>query len=326
MTVQVIDHKSAHRNWLKLFRHHSTLFFGLMALVPLYATVFDQPFAISLFTRVGIFAIAALSLNFILGYGGMVSLGHAAYVGLGAYTVGILSYHGMTNGMVQLLVSTILCAGFALLSGAIALKTHGMYFIMITFAFAQMLFYAANGLSAYGGDDGLPIGSRSEFWGLLDLQNEVLLFYLSLASLVAVFWLFQRMTRSRFGRVIRGCHDNESRMLAMGFSTYWYKLVAFVIAGAIAGFAGALLANQTGFVSPAYMSWTRSGELMIMVVIGGVPSAFGPVIGSVIFQVLEKILASYTQHWQLFFGLALVGIVLFGRTRILNRSGDNSHD
>ena len=269
---------------------------AILALVPLYAALTGDTFAMTLFTRVLILAMAAVSLNLIMGYGGMVSFGHAAYLGIGGYAVGILAKEGIGSGFVQWPVAIAASALFALAVGALSLRTRGVYFIMITLAFAQMVYYVAIGLDRYGGDDGLTIYRRSQFGGLLDLNNQTLFYYLCFALLLASVYLVSRIVNSRFGLVIRGARSNERRMRAIGFPTFRYKLVCFVIAGALCGLAGALLANHTNFISPAMMHWTRSGDLIVMVVLGGLGSLFGPLTGAVTFLLLEEALSRVTEY------------------------------
>src|SRR5215471_15599398 len=259
-----------------------------LALLPVYVVATGQFFPLTLFTRIIILALAATSLNLILGYGGMVSFGHAAYLGVGGYVVGILAKEGITSGFAQWPLALAVCALFALVVGALCLRARGVYFIMITLAFAQMIYYVAVSLDRYGGDDGLTIYRRSQFAGLLNLSNKVVFYYLCLALLVLVILLVRRLVNSRFGMVIRGSRSNERRMRAIGFPTFRYRLTCFVIAGMICGLAGALLANHTEFISPAAMQWTRSGDLIIMVVLGGMGSLLGPVVGAVALLVLEE--------------------------------------
>ena len=259
-----------------------------LALLPLYTFLSGNGFLLTLFTRVLIFAIAATSLNLIMGYGGMVSFGHAAYFGIGGYAVGILAKEGIQSGFVQWPVAIAASALYALFVGALSLRARGVYFIMITLAFAQMIYYLAIGLDRYGGDDGLTIYRRSDFGGLIDLNNKAVFYYLCLALLVGGIYLVSRLVNSRFGLVIRGARANERRMRAIGFPTFRYRLVAFVIAGALCGLAGALIANHTNFISPALMHWTRSGDLIVMVVLGGLSTPFGPLIGAVTFLLLEE--------------------------------------
>jgi branched-chain amino acid transport system permease protein len=284
-----------------------------LALVPLYALLSGYTFATTLFTRVLILAIGAVSLNLIMGYGGMVSFGHAAYLGIGGYAVGILAKEGIESGFVQWPVAVAAAALYALVVGALSLRTRGVYFIMITLAFAQMIYFVAIGLDRYGGDDGLTIYKRSQF-GALDLSSKTLFYYLCLVLLLASIYLVARTVNSRFGLVIRGSRSNDRRMRAIGFPTFRYRLVCFVIAGAMCGLAGALLANHTNFISPALMHWTRSGDLMVMVVLGGLGTLFGPVIGAAAFLLLQEGLSRVTEYPDLILGpiLLLVAIYIHG--------------
>jgi branched-chain amino acid transport system permease protein len=284
-----------------------------LALVPLYAMFVGNSFVLTLSTRIVILALAATSLNLILGYGGMVSFGHAAYVGVGGYVVGILAKEGVTSGFVQWPLALAVSALFALVIGALCLRTRGVYFIMITLAFAQMIYYIAVGLDRYGADDGLTIYKRSEFAGLINLSNKVAFYYLCLLLLLAAIYLVWRLVNSRFGMVIQGARSNERRMRAIGFPTYRYRLVCFAIAGTLCGLAGALLANHSDFISPAVMHWTRSGDLIVMVVLGGMGSLFGPLIGAVALLVLEEALSGITEYWQIIIGPLFLLVVLFAR-------------
>ncbi len=284
-----------------------------LVLLPLYANLSGNIFALTLFTRIVILALAAVSLNLIMGFGGMMSFGHAAYLGVGGYAVGILAYEGIGSGFVQFPVAIAVSALFALVIGALSLRTRGVYFIMITLAFAQMAYYIASGLSRYGGDDGLTIYRRSQFAGLINLSNKTQFYYFCLALLVAGIYLVSRIVNSRFGMVVRGARSNERRMQAIGFPVYRYRLACFVIAGTICGLAGALLANQTDFVSPSIMYWTRSGDLMVMVILGGMGSLFGPVLGAIALLALEELLSQFTEHWPIILGPLLILIVLFAR-------------
>ena len=289
----------------------TALLLAVLALVPIYTVVTGDTFAMTLFTRVLILALGAVSLNLIMGYGGMVSFGHAAYLGIGGYAVGILAKEGIGSGFVQWPVAIAASALYALVVGALSLRTRGVYFIMITLAFAQMIYYVAIGLDRYGGDDGLTIYKRSQFAGLLDLQNKAVFYYLCLALLVASVYLVARLVNSRFGLVIRGARSNDRRMQAIGFPTFRYRLVCFVIAGALCGLAGALLANHTNFISPALMHWTRSGDLIVMVVLGGLGSLFGPLIGAAAFLVLEEGLSRLTEYPALILGPLLLLVAIY---------------
>ena len=285
----------------------------ILALVPVYAEVTGNTFMVSLFTRIVILAIAAVSLNLIMGFGGMVSFGHAVYLGIGGYAVGILAKEGIDSGLLQWPLALAASALFALAVGALCLRTRGVYFIMITLAFAQMVYYVAIGLDRYGGDDGMTIYKRSQFGGLIDLSNKMAFYYLCVALLLATIYIVWRLVHSRFGMVIQGARSNERRMRAIGFPTYRYKLLCFVFAGMLCGLAGALLANHTDFISPALMHWTRSGDLIVMAVLGGMGTVFGPVIGAVALLVLEELLSGITEYWQIILGPLFLLVVLFAR-------------
>ncbi|CCE02324.1 branched-chain amino acid ABC transporter permease [Bradyrhizobium sp. STM 3809] len=292
-----------------------------LVLLPVYSNLTGNIFILTLFTRIVILALAAVSLNLIMGYGGMMSFGHAAYLGIGGYAVGILAQEGIGSGWAQFAVAIAVSALYALVIGALSLRTRGVYFIMITLAFAQMAYYVASGLARYGGDDGLTVYKRSDFGGLINLGNRVQFYYLCLACLLAVVVLVWRIVNSRFGLVLQGLRSNEQRMQAIGFPSKRYKLACFVIAGMLCGLSGALLANNTDFVSPAVMYWTRSGDLMVMVILGGMGTLMGPVVGSVVFLVLEEVLSQLTEYWALIMGPLLLLIVLFGRGGIMGMLG-----
>jgi branched-chain amino acid transport system permease protein len=285
----------------------------VLALVPVYAGLIGNYFLMSLFTRIVILAMAAVSLNLIMGFGGMVSFGHAAYLGIGGYAIGILAKEGINSGFVQWPLALAMSALFALAVGALSLRTRGVYFIMITLAFAQMVYYVAIGLDRYGGDDGMTIYKRSQFGDLINLSNKTAFYYLCLVLLLLAVYIVWRIVNSRFGMVIQGARSNDRRMRAIGFPTYRYKLVCFVIAGTICGLAGALLANHTDFISPAMMHWTRSGDLIVMAVLGGMGTVFGPVIGAVALLVLEEALSGVTEYWQIIIGPIFLLVVLFAR-------------
>jgi len=281
----------------------------LLACVPLFGDLFYT----RLFTRIMIYAMVALSLDLILGYGGMVSLGHAAFFGLGAYTVGMLAHHGVVSALLSWPAAMAVSAAMALLIGAVSLRTSGVYFIMITLAFAQMLYYFFFSLDAYGGSDGMPMTARNTLGGWIDLGRHDHFYYLVLGVMLLVLLLAQRLVRSRFGMVIQGVRENEPRMRSLGFATYRYKLVCFVIAAAVAGLAGALIANQTLYISPAFMHWTRSGDILVMVILGGMGSLIGPMLGALSLLLVEEALASYTEHWMIVLGPLLIVMVIFAR-------------
>ena len=305
---------------------------GAMALLAVLPPVFyltGNAFYLDLATRLAILAIAAVSLNLILGFGGMVSFGHAAFLGLGAYAVGIPAHHALYGGMdwlatnsglVQIPLAVGVTALFALITGAVCLRTRGVHFIMITMAFAQMVYYLIVSIEEYGGDDGLVIDTRSEL-PLLDLDDPLQQYALVYVSLVGAMLLVWMISRSRFGMVIRGAKGNEARMQALGYNVFAYRLVAYVISGALCGYAGALLGNFTTFISPEMMDWARSGELMFMVILGGAATALGPVLGSAAFILLEEILSSYTVYWHLPFGLMLIAVVMLARGGLMSILG-----
>ena len=289
------------------------LLLAALALLPVYCHTTGNFFLLSLFTRIIILAMAAVSLNLIMGFGGMVSFGHAAYIGIGGYAVGILAHEGTASGFIQWPVALLASALFALVIGALSLRTRGVYFIMITLAFAQMIYYVGVGLTRYGGDDGLTIYRRSDFAGLINLSNRTVFYYLCFVLMLATAYVVWRLVNSRFGLVIQGARSNDRRMRAIGFPTFRYRLVCFVIAGTICGLAGVLLANHTDFISPAMMHWTRSGDLIIMAVLGGMGSVLGPVMGAIALLVLEEALSGFTEYWQIILGPMLLCVVLFAR-------------
>jgi branched-chain amino acid transport system permease protein len=287
--------------------------FALMALLPVATSALGGGYLLSLGERVMIFAIAALSLELLIGVGGLVSFGHAAFLGVGAYGAGIAASHGLGTLSVALPAALAASALFALATGAIAVRTRGVYFIMITLAFGQMAFFVATSLAPYGGDDGLTWPTRTLVLGTRLLKSETAFFYVILALLIATYLLVSRLIASRFGRVLRGLTDNETRMQAIGFTPYPYRLTAYVIAGTVCGLAGFLLGNQAEFVSPAYMHWQRSGELIMMVLLGGTGTLYGPIVGAAAFLMLEETLSRLTEHWKAILGPLLVLLVLFAR-------------
>ncbi len=292
-----------------------------LAAIPTLTAEFGQASLLALATRILIYGMAAASLNFVLGYGGMVSFGHAAFFGIGAYVVGILATHhssgeplfGFIPGTDQMLITlplAVLVAGFfAAVIGSLSLRTGGVQFIMITLAFAQMLFFLFVSLKAYGGEDGIIIRRSNELPGL-NMRDRATFYYVVLAITVLFFFGLRRLTQSSFGAVISGIRQNERRMAALGIPAYRYKLYAFVLSGMGAGLAGALMANFLRFASPDMMHWTKSGELMIMVILGGVGTLFGPFLGAGAFLVLETFLAQWSEHWPLALGLILLLLVL----------------
>jgi len=283
----------------------------LLALPPLMQAM-GQLYYIDLVRRIMILAIAAVSLNLILGYGGLVSFGHAAYLGIGGYAVGILAFYGITSGWAHLAVAIGASALVALAIGAVCIRTSGIYFIMITLAFTQMLYYLAVSVAEYGGDDGLRLKIHSRF-PLIDLADPVTSYYVVLVVMLLCVYLVYRIINSRFGMALRAAKSNEARARALGFSPYPYRLTAFVIAGAMCGLAGVLYANHTAYIAPGFMSWLQSGELMFMVILGGMASTAGPVLGTFALLLVEEVLKGWTEHWQVILGPLLVLSVIFFR-------------
>jgi len=300
-------------------------FIALLALVPVIAALIGQPYYVTLFTRITVFGLAAVGLNLIVGFGGLVSFGHALYIGIGAYAVGILTYHGVTNGFAHLGAALAVGAVSAMLIGLVCLRASGIAFIMITLAFAQMFYFLAVSLRQYGGDDGLTISTRSDF-GALTLDNPAVLYCTSLALLALTLYGFHRAVHSRFGMVLRGCKSNERRMIALGFPTLRYKLLAYVVSALVCVIAGVLLGNLTRYASPAYMQWIVSGDLIVMIVFGGMSTLLGPVVGSAAIVILEELLTgmrlglpfgldgAINAHW-----MALLGVLIILVVRMLKQ-------
>lgn len=299
----------------------------LLLALPWLLDILEQQYLLSLATRVLIYGLAASSLNLILGYGGMVSLGHAAFMGIGGYTVGILAFHsyekstvlswpllvnGSENGLLVWPLAMLLAALFGLVTGAVCLRTRGMHFIMITLAFAQMVFFFFTSLDTYGGSDGISMYNRNQLAGL-DLNSDRTFYYLCLAVLLGFLYLIHRLINARFGRVLVGSRENEQRLQVLGFATFGYRLVSYCLAAGAAGLAGALLVNQGEYVSPGLIHWTRSGEIMVMVLLGGMGTLVGPVLGAAALLFLEEYLAMFTEHWMVILGPILILVVLFAR-------------
>ena len=295
----------------KLDLRGAVLAVGLLALLALPAT--GDVYITRLATRFLIYALAALSLDLILGYGGMVSFGHAMFLGIGMYVTGILFHHGITSAFIAWPAAIAATALIAAIVGALALRTSGVYFIMVTLAFGQMLYFFGVGLAPYGGDDGMPMPGRNTLGGLIDLRNQAVFYYFVLAVLLITLTLACRLVNARFGTAILGIASNERRMRALGFPTFRYKLACFVVAAVIAGIAGIFVANQNNFISPAVMHWTQSGDLMVMVILGGAGTLFGAVVGAMVYLIMAEVLSGFTAHWLAVFGPALLLIVLFGK-------------
>ena len=296
---------------------------ALFVLMPVIARAAGEPFLVNLFTRFAIYAIAAVSLDLILGYGAMVSFGHAAFFGLGGYVIGIVAFHttdgsgilgwaGTEQALILWPLAIAICALAGLVIGFLSLRTSGVQFIMITLAFGQMFYFILVGLMYYGGDDGLAIEARNTLPGI-DLRRPVVYYYLCVALLLAWVLACRRLVGSRFGMALRSLKQNRRRSIALGLVPLRYQLVAFAVSAAGTGLAGVLWANYALFVSPDMTSWQKSGELMAMVILGGMGSIFGPVVGASVFIGLEQVLTGWTEHWMLVMGPVLVLIVLFGR-------------
>lgn len=284
------------------------LILGLLAVFPILANYLGQEFYIGLLSRLMIFSLVASSLNLILGFGGMISLGHAAYFGSGAYVVAILMQHGITSAWISWPIAMLSGFLLALLTGSVSLRTRGVYFIMITLAFAQMLYFLFVSLKNYGGDDGLNLTQRSVTG--LNMADDSVFYYLVLALVSMLLFVLYRLINSPFGRVIQAIKENETRMEAIGYAVFRYKLLCFAVAGSIASLAGALIANQNMLVSPNLLHWTQSGSLMVMVILGGVGYLSGGILGAVFMLMLEEVLSGYTIHWQLYLGILLLLVVM----------------
>jgi branched-chain amino acid transport system permease protein len=299
----------------------------LLLAVPLAAYALDEPFYVALATRIVILALAAAGLNLALGFGGLVSFGHAAFFGIGGYVAGIFAAHAFDAeplfGLpasdqipVVWLAAVLLCSLVAFPIGAISLRTSGVYFIMITLAFAQMVYYFAISWPAYGGEDGLSITIRNGLPGIntADPLGFFLVCYVMLMASLALMW---RIRDSRFGAALQAAKQNEVRVAAVGIQPLQIRLAAFVISAAITGLAGVLFANLNRFVSPSMMSWQMSGELIVLIILGGTGRLFGPVAGAAVYVLLEFALGGITERWQLFLGFILLGVVLFARGGIV---------
>lgn len=305
----------------------AALIIALLAL-PLAAGALDQAYLVTQFRRILIFALAAMSLNLILGYGGLVCFGQAAFFGTGAYVVAFLNVGASgaqhsgwwalwSEPAISWLIAGGVAAVLASIIGAVSIRTKGVSFIMITLAFAQMLYFIFVGMKSAGGDDGLRFKANSQLLGLVDLTDTTVFYYLVLAILLAALWLTWRLVHARFGIVLQGSRDNDRRMRALGFNTYHYKLTAFIISATLAGIAGGLFATHESFMSPSVMHWTRSGELIVMVILGGMSTVTGPIFGAMVYLTLEKFLPDVTEHWAVWFGPILVLCVLYARNGLL---------
>ncbi len=285
------------------------VFIVFFATLPLWSDVFHT----RLFTRILIFALLALSLDLVVGYGGMVSFGHAAFFGTGAYMTGLMSLHGITDALVVWPAAAGAAMLIALPIGALSLRTRGAYFIMITLAFAQMIYYFASGLETFGGSDGMRLLARNTLAGKEFLRHHEFFYYVAAGFLAGAFLLCRRLTGSRFGLILGGIRQNEKRMQSLGYATFPYKLTCFVISAALAGLSGALMANETLYISPSLLHWTQSGHALVMVILGGMGTLAGPVLGAIVLLLMEEILSAFTQHWMIVLGPLLILVVLYAR-------------
>jgi branched-chain amino acid transport system permease protein len=286
--------------------------FVLLATFPLAGT----PFYTELVTKMMIMSIFALSLDLLVGYTGLVSFGHAAFFGIGAYTLAILAPKSVPASLWLTLPAAVLVAGtVALVVGVFVLRTRGVYFIMVTLAFAQMFYFVFHDTDFGGGSDGryvnfkpsAAIGAYEPF----DLGQPMQASYMVLGLLALTFLLLRLVLRSPFGRALQGIRANEQRMRSLGFPVFAYKLASFTLAGALAGLAGYLSAAQFGFVNPEILSWHQSGNVLLMVILGGAGTPYGPIAGAFVLLLMEEVFSSLTRHWQLWLGCAIVLLVLF---------------
>ncbi len=293
--------------------------FAALALAPLLG--FGAGHSLSLLARAIILALSAIGLAVLVGGAGLVSLGHAACMGVGAYAVVMLDAARITDALVVFPVAILAGGLFALLTGAVAIRTSGVNFIMITLAFGQMAFFTAASLSAYGGDDGYTFYGRTSLFGTRLLEDRWFFHYALLLLLLGAWYGGRRLLASRFGRVLRAARENPLRTQALGFSPYPYQLLAYTLAGALGGLAGALLANATEFVAPSFIAWQRSGDLLFMVILGGLGQLHGAILGALAFVLLEEYLAELTPHWRLIFGPLLVLVALYLKGGLLSLPG-----
>jgi branched-chain amino acid transport system permease protein len=291
----------------------AALMFAAFAILPAVAALTSRQYLIDVGARMMVFAVAAVALDLLVGYAGLISFGHAAFIGLGAYAVGILSAHGIGEGLIALPAAVVVAMLFAWATGIVCLRTRGAYFIMITLAFGQMVYFIATSLAPYGGDNGLTIAARSTIAGWPLLKSDRAFYYFTFLCLLATYVFCRALVVSRFGRVLRGSKENAIRMASIGFNVRRFQLVAYVIAGGLGGFSGFLLANLTEFVAPAFMSWQQSGELIVMVILGGAGTLDGGLLGSAAYLLAEEWLSGYTENWKVIFGPVLVLVVMFAR-------------
>lgn len=304
---------------MKKYFHPTVIWPGiiavLLALLPIVASQLNDNFWVAFFARVLIYAIAASALNIALGFGGLVSLGHALFLGIGMYSVSLPAFYGLDSGWLHLVISLCVCALVGGLTGLISLRTSGIAFIMITLAFAQMGYFVIVSLKQYGGDDGMGITLNSNFAGV-QLNNPTSVYYVSLLVLIALTYWVMRLRASPFGITLRAGRQNPRRVMSLGLALQRYQLIAYVMSASMCGVAGLLLANLNAYASPSSMAWTVSGELIVMVVLGGLGSVFGPLIGAFAFLGAEEVLKAMTEHWMAVFGLAISAVAMLGKAGI----------
>ncbi|WP_313613773.1 branched-chain amino acid ABC transporter permease [Agrobacterium sp.] len=294
----------------QFFQPLAVIIFAL-GIGPVTALVTNDAYVLTIFERFLVYAVAASSLNLILGFGGMISFGHAVYLGVGAYVTGLMANSGYGDLWLQVPAVAVVCAFTAAVIGLIALRTSGVHFIMITLALAQIVYYLSQSSSAFGGDDGLVIRDRTTLWAGYDAFDPWMFYGFFAVIAFLLLWLIDHVIRSDFGRRLVAVRENGQRANALGFNVMAVRLVAFVIAGVVCGLAGMLLANQTEFATPGYANWQRSGELLVIVILGGVGTRFGPIYGALAFVLLEHSLAAITNHWAALLGPILIIVVLF---------------
>jgi branched-chain amino acid transport system permease protein len=309
------------------------IFFFVMACVPTLAVALDDNFLIAFLARVVIYAIAATALNIALGFGGLVSLGHALFIGLGMYSVALPGHLGITDGWVQLGICVFSCALVGAATGAISLRTSGIAFIMITLAFAQMGYFVFVSLKQFGGDDGMAVSAASDFFGF-KLSTATSVYYCALFLLFILTIWIGKLRQSPFGMALRAGRQNGRRVSSIGLALRSYQLAAYVLSAVVCGLAGMLLANLSAYASPSSMSWVVSGDLIVMVVLGGMGTVLGPTTGAFLFLGVEEILKAFTDNWMAIFGLLIVAIAMLGKAGVVgwfegliqNKTAQNDHE
>ena len=291
----------------------AAVIFGLLLAMPFVLPLVGGAYLTGLLIKAMLLAIAAISLDLLIGHGGMISLGHAAFVGVGAYAAAIGLENGVENILVLLVITLVVTGTVALITGSLALRTSGVYFLMITLAFGQMIYFTLTSLAAYGGDDGLTLWSLATLFGSDIVQGGSGLYFVVLGTLLATWWGVYRISLSRFGRVLRAARDNPGRAEVMGYSVTRYRLIAYVIAAMIAGLSGLLLVQHAEFVSPALATWQRSGDLIVVIVLGGLGSRNGAILGAFFIVIVEEVLGGFFHEWRLIYGPLLVVMVLFAK-------------